>query len=279
MFIILVVLIAGFAFSCKKNDSSQSKVLILVKSSFAEASLAKSELTGTSAISKSGTAGASAISVETFLINIKNIDIELDKEYDDGHDDMDDDNNNPDGDKDDLYDDDKGGDDCIDDVDDNIEIAGPFLIDLLSPEAIDGFPIASMDLPNSAYDEIEFKLDRYRLDDPEVMHNRSIFIEGELDGKPMRMWYTGDYDFEIDFPESKDHLILTGDDLKIYLDFHINNMLTSLNKVDFSSAADRNGNGIIEIGSDDTDGNSGLAHHIIDAILESCDLDDQFDDD
>lgn len=272
MFIILVALIAGFTFSCKKNDSSQSKVLILVKSSFAEASLAKSELTGTSAISKSGTAAASAISVETFLINIKNIDIELDNEYDDGNDDMDDD-------KDDLYDDDKGGDDCIDDVDDDIEIAGPFLIDLLSPEAINGLPVASMDLPNAAYDEIEFKLDRYKLDDPEVMHNRSIFIEGELDGKPMRMWYNADYDFEIDFPESGDHLILTGDDLKMYIDFHINSMLASLNKVDFSSAADGNGNGIIEIGSDDTDGNSGLAHHIIEALLESCDLDDQFDDD
>ena len=51
--IIIATLIVGFAFSCKKDDSSRSKVLILVKSKFTEASLAKSELTGASTISKS----------------------------------------------------------------------------------------------------------------------------------------------------------------------------------------------------------------------------------
>jgi hypothetical protein len=267
MFIILVALIAGITFSCKKNDTSQSKVLILVKSSFDKASLAKSELTGSAAISKSITYGASTISVDTFFINIKNIDIELD---DDCHDDNC---------SDDCNDDDKGDNSSGNKIDDDIEFAGPFLINLISPQAVDGLPIASVDLPNAAYDEVDFELDRCKLNDPKVIYNRSIFIAGEINGERMRMWYNGDYEFEIDFPEIENHLILTGDDLKMYLDFHINNMLASLNKVDFSSAADRNGNGIIEIGSDDTDGNGGLAHHIIEAVLESCDLDDQFDDD
>jgi hypothetical protein len=283
--IIIAIVIVGFTFSCKKNDSSQSKVLILVKSSFDEASLAKSELTGSSGISKSITYGASTISVDTFLVNIKNIDIELDDDCHDDNciddceddscgDDCDDDNCS-----DDYNDDDKGDNNSGNKIEDDIEFAGPFLIDLLSPKAIDGLPIASVDLPNAAYDEVDFELDRCKLNDPKVIYNRSIFIAGKIDGERMRMWYNGDYEFEIDFPETENHLTLTGDDLKMYLDFHINNMLASLNKVDFSSAADRNNNGIIEIGSDDTDGNSGLAHHIIEALLESCDLDDQFDDD
>jgi hypothetical protein len=267
--IIVVALMAGFTFSCKMDDPSQSKVQIVVKSTFEKSSLSKSELTETISVSKSGTNVASAISLDKFLINIKNIDIELDDEC---NDDCNDDCNDPD-------DEDKGGDDCDDILDDEIEIAGPFLIDLLSPKAADGLPVASMDLPNAAYDEIEFELDRYKSDNPKEVHDRSIYISGTLDGKPMEMWYTGDYDFKVEFPDTTDHLNLTGDDLKLYLDFHINNMLSSLNKADLSSATDGNKNGIIEIGSDDTDGNRGLAHHIIKAILESCDLDDQHDDD
>jgi len=38
-------------------------------------------------------------------------------------------------------------------------------------------------------------------------NNKFIFeelirvIEGQIDGKKMEMWYNGDYDFEIDFPD------------------------------------------------------------------------------
>jgi hypothetical protein len=271
--IIIAMLIIGFTFSCKKDDSTQSKVLIIVKSTFAKSSLTKNDLNGSNPVAKTLTYGSSTITVDTFLINIKNIDIELD---DLCNDDCNDDCNDG---KYDMDNDDKGGDDCDVTLDDDIEITGPFLIDLLSPEAVNGFPVASMELPNASYDEIEFTLNRYKLDNPKAMYDRSIYIAGEINGKRMRMWYTGEYDFKIEFPDSSDHYILTGDDLKMYLDFHIDNMLTSLNNVDFSSAADRNGNDIIEIGSDDGDGNRILAHHIIEAVLESCDLDDQFDDD
>ena len=56
-------------------------------------------------------------------------------------------------------------------------------------------------------------------------------------------------------------------------------MLETLNSIDFSGAKDGNGNGIIEIGPNDVDGNHAFAHYFIGAILESFDLDGDDNDD
>jgi membrane-bound lytic murein transglycosylase B len=44
--------------------------------------------------------------------------------------------------------------------------------------------------------------------------------------------------------------------------------------VDLSGAVDGDGDGLIEIGPNDTDGNQALANLIANSIEDSCDLDD-----
>ena len=142
-----------------------------------------------------------------------------------------------------------------------------------------GLVVATSDLPNGVYEEAEVELDRYTKDPANKMYNHTMLIEGQIDGKPMEMWYNGDYDIEIDFPDSEQSIALSGDDINVYIDFHINKMLETLNSIDFSGAKDGNGNGIIEIGPDNIDGNHDFAHYFIGAIFKSFDLDDDCDDD
>jgi hypothetical protein len=208
----------------------------------------------TSGVKSAGLKSASLVTVDTFLINIKEIEFGIDEER-------------------------EGLDDCEDSTVSEFELDGPFLIDILSSEALTGMQLATADLPRAVYDEIEFKLDRYHQNSSSKLYNRTIFIAGTIDGKRMRMWYTGDYDFEVKYADTTNYLNLDGAALKVYLDFHLNNMLASLNSFDFSGAKDLNGNGIIEIGSDDTDGNRSIAHHLIVAVHKCCDLDDKNDDD
>ena len=279
----LVVLIFGIvtivAFSCKKGNPSQTNLNIVVKSDLSKSvALGSTIITGTNGpgVIKGATLTASFITLETFLINIEDIEFEMDDDIDD----IDDNDDYEDNDGDDDGDDDKGIADDDDDGDsDEFEIKGPILIDLLSDEVGNGLVVATSDLPNGVYEEAEVELDRYKKDPANKMYNHTMLIEGQIDGKPMEMWYNGDYDIEIDFPDSGQSLALSGDDINVYIDFHINKMLETLNSIDFSGAKDGNNNGIIEIGSDNVDGNHDFAHYFIGAIFKSFDLDDDCDDD
>ena len=57
------------------------------------------------------------------------------------------------------------------------------------------------------------------------------------------------------------------------------NMDEVLSNVDLTTAVDGNGNGIIEIGPDDTDGNNALAEQLNDEMDDATDMDDDQDDD
>lgn len=261
---VVIALFAIAAFSCTKEDLSKTSVNIIVKSDLSGLSSLKSTAVNDATGADEFTASeltASVVTFGSFLINIDEIEFELEDDLDDYGDEFDD-----------------NGDEFDDDADE-FKIKGPILVDLLSDEAGNGLVIAAGNLPNGNYEEIEVELDKYTGDPANKLYGHTLLIEGQIDGQEMKIWYDGDHDLEIDFPDASENFTLSGAEIDLYIDFQLNKMLDNLNTIDLSGLKDGNDNGIIEIGPDDTDGNNAYAHYFIEALLMSFELDDDDDDD
>jgi len=248
--LILLVLILGstFFYSCKKDDvadPNKSKVQLIIKSN--QTVPVKAPIA-----TKSFSYLVSNLTLESFKVNISQIEFGIDEEAE------------------------GMSEDVLDSLVDSQELNGPYLVDLLSQNALDGFSIGSTLIPNATYEEIEFKIepcvDYTKIDE----YNKSVYITGTLNGLPLKFWTTEEFEFEIAFPDSS-NFTLTGDNFKVYLDFNMGLIINSFNQFDFSTVQDGNNNGTYEIGPNDTDGNTELAHYIADAMEDSVELDREND--
>ncbi|TVQ85795.1 MAG: hypothetical protein EA393_13305 [Bacteroidetes bacterium] len=194
----------------------------------------------------------SQLVIDKFLMNIDKIEFELDDDWDD----FDDPNN--------FFD------------DDEITIYGPFLIDLMSPEAFDGIKLGNVFIPNAVYEEIEVDIDISKDQSVPEIYNKSLYITGTINETPFIFWYDDDFDFEIEFDDGK-YLELDGESVELMIQFYLPRLIDAMIDSGILNAKDGNGNGIIEIWEDDPDGNDDLADDIIDAIEDALDV--EFDDD
>lgn len=194
----------------------------------------------------------SDVVLSSFKINLKEIEFEFAEGYDD-----DSDNGNDD----DSYDD-----DGFYNGDDEFELNGPFELDLLNQNAV----VTTVTIPNGTYEEVEFKLHR-NTNSSSPMFNKSIEITGTINGTPFVFWHNIDEDFEIDYEDANQNLVVNNNSYDIVFNFDLNQVLSM---VDLSGAVDGDGDGLIEIGPNDTDGNQALANLIANSIEDSCDLDD-----
>lgn len=191
----------------------------------------------------------SNVVLSTFKINLKEIEFEFAEGYDDDNGD------------DDSYDD-----DGFYNGDDEFELNGPFELDLLNQNAV----VTTVTIPNGTYEEVEFKLHR-NTNSSSPMFNKSIEITGTINGTPFVFWHNVDEDFEIDYEDANQNLVVSNNSYDIVFNFDLNQVLST---VDLSGAVDGDGDGTIEIGPNDTDGNQALANLIANSIEDSCDLDD-----
>jgi len=150
--------------------------------------------------------------------------------------------------------------------DDDIELKGPFELNLLNGT----YEITSLNVPSGVYKEVEFKMAKNRTIGSD-MYNKSIEIKGTINGIPFEFWHNVEEDFEIDYEDTNQNIVVSNNSTSIIFDF---DLTSALNGVDLSSATDNDGDGIIEINPNDTDGNQSLANLIKDKIKDSCDLDD-----
>lgn len=185
-----------------------------------------------------------AVTVTDFKINLKEIEFELD---------------------DDFYDDDDDdyGDGFYDD-DDEFELKGPFELDLLSGQTT----ITSINIPNGVYEEVEFEMAKSTNSESELF-NKSVLIKGTIGSTPFVFWHNIDEDFEIDYEDAGQNLVISDNSATIVIDFNLDAVLAN---VDLSNATDDNGDGLIEISPNDTDGNQSLANTIKNKIEEYTDL-------
>jgi hypothetical protein len=246
--------------SCQKIiDKSNAQLIIKATKSTS----LKSASEGMYSVSKSVSAGLTSIVLDTFFINIEDIKFEFDE-------------SNP-GNKNDGC-----SDDCNDDSDDcaykDIKAEGPYLLNLMSPEVLNGMVLDSYSIPNAIYDEIEFNLASYHLTDNQKMTGRSVYIAGTIDGKRFRSWTNIDKEVEIEFHDQS-AVSLTDEKIRFYIDISLEKVKANLEAINLGSAVDGNNNGYIEIGHNDPDGNQALSASLIHAITGCFDLDDKDDED
>ena len=186
------------------------------------------------------------IELSKFKINLREIELEYDDDIeDDNYDDT----------QEHLYDD--------------LEFEGPFELDLLSGAT--QINIAAAEVPIDTYEEIEFDMSR-SIDTASDMYDKSILIEGTIDGTPFVFWHDSDEEFEVDYANAANDIVMTGNDASIVINFDLNIIFGATSGIDFSTAIDGNQDGLIEIHPGDDDGNSRLADFIKELLHESADL-------
>jgi len=106
------------------------------------------------------------------------------------------------------------------------------------------------------------------------MFNKTVEIRGTIDGTPFVFWHSFEEDFEIDYEDNAQNLVVSNNSFDLILNIDLNLLMS---QVDLSSAVDGDGDGVIEIGPNDTDGNNSLANSINDRIEDCTDMDDDND--
>lgn len=150
--------------------------------------------------------------------------------------------------------------------DEEFQLAGPFEINLLDEETT---TIVNVDIPIGTYEEVEFKMDRSN-NPNSVLYQKSIMITGTLNGTPMTFFHTFDEDFEVDYEDAGQNLVIDdSNNNEVTFNFDLNAVI---NAVDFSNATDGNADGTIEISPEDADGNNALANQIKTAIVQFAEL-------
>lgn len=151
--------------------------------------------------------------------------------------------------------------------DDEVDLLGPFVLDLSSGTAT----VTTIDVPAGEYEEVEFEMD-VNNDASSPIFGMSIMIDGTLDGTPFTFFHTVDEEFEIDYEDAGQNLIVSGGQpVSLTFDF---NMGAVLSVVDLSTAVDGNADGTIEISPDNVDGNAALADQIKNEISRLAELSD-----
>lgn len=152
--------------------------------------------------------------------------------------------------------------------DDEIELKGPFEIELLSPTPI---TFLTIQLPNGTLEEIEFEFEKSSNAQSELF-KKSMQMEGTIDAMPFVFWHDFEEEIEVEFEDGTPNTVVFNDENGIVINFDLTAVLNATPSVNLANAVDGNGNGIIEIGPNDTDGNQALAQAMKQAIKAQIDL-------
>lgn len=193
---------------------------------------------------------ASGIILESFIVNIR----EIEFEYDDPDSDM------------------EIEDDALENVYEDVKLKGPFVVDLINQDGMETIQnLASTSVPNGVFEEIEFKF--HKNDEPgSSMYGKSIHATGTVNGVPFIFWHNTDEEFEIDFEDMNKNISLNGQPQDVIINVNLAQLFNTLYGSELSSALDGNGSGVIEIDPLDTDGNGALAHAIKKSLEDITDL-------
>lgn len=158
----------------------------------------------------------------------------------------------------------------------DLKLKGPFELNLLNNSTSLTEVLGVSEVPNGRYEEIEFKIGKGAVSGSS-MYGKSIYAAGTIDGTPFVFWHDVDEDFEVDFTDTNDDLIVDGQDLSLQINFNLGLVFNSPVGADLSSAKDTDGDGIIEIDPKGEDGNKELAHDIKELIKDLADLSEKKD--
>lgn len=142
-----------------------------------------------------------------------------------------------------------------DDLYSDVELKGPFPINLLSDKAMsdNGWLLATTNVPNGIYEEIEFEFEDYKgdNDDFKELFGNTIYASGTvvIDDQTVPFTIESDEEVEIELEYENEGLVLDGSSSKVYIDLDLQGMISSL--IEFTSLdfvnADRETDGSIVI--------------------------------
>jgi len=231
----IFALLALVISSCTNDATSEGNVTLKAS---AVSTTGKTSLTARTA--------ASTVVLTDFRINIGNIEFETDME-------------------DAMYN--------MDPMYEDVELNGPFLLDLLDPNLTLNPFITSVNVPNARYEEIEFAFEKSTL--AGEMNGKTYLIKGTINGKPFIIWSDEDAELELDFEDqSRDFTINSNDislNIKIQLDALLNKLTTLANQ---GLLLDTDGDGVIEISTGNDDSHNDIGDFIKDLLEQETDLDD-----
>lgn len=193
---------------------------------------------------------ADSIVIESFMINIGEIELEFD-------------DNDP------MFE--------TDSIASDIELEGPFEVDLMkNGDPLSTTIVQNVELPQAAYDEIEFEF-RESEDSASDMLGKSILVKGTINGTPFVFWTDEEVEMEIEFEndvfleEAQMAVITVAIDVLALFD-------PLQGGISIAGATDGNDNGIIEIFPEDPDGNEDLADQLWDKLEDIIEaFENQFD--
>lgn len=236
-----IILLAAFVSSCEKNDDNlNSKTAIKFQATNQTAKLATAKTTV-----------ADGLVVESFKINIAEIEIEFNED-------------------DPMF--------ATDSVASDYDLNGPFEIDLIKEgNALETVIASNVELPAAAYDEIEFEFDMNENPESELF-KKTVLLKGTINEMPFIFWSDEELELEIEFEEQVQ--LQDASSAMLAISFDLTALFnTAMGGIDISSAVDGNEDGIIEISPNDRDGNNKLAEKIyerLEQIIEA--FEDQYDD-
>ncbi|THD66624.1 hypothetical protein E7Z59_12600 [Robertkochia marina] len=158
-------------------------------------------------------------------------------------------------------------DDGFYDFEDEIELEGPFEVDLLAGSV----ELMNISVPVGEFEELEFKFDKSMNQESELF-GKSILVKGSYAGTPFVFWHDFNEEVEVDFEDVQQNIVITEGTESITINFDITAIFNHDFGVDLSMATDGNGDGTIEISPMDEDGNNGLADTIKEAIKKHIEL-------
>ena len=114
----------------------------------------------------------------------------------------------------------------------DIELKGPFPINLLSEQALNGWTLATTNVPNGTYEEIEFEFDVYKGNNENFANlvGNTIYVLGSFDVGEMVIPFVikSDEELEIELEYENRPLVLDGDKSKVFIDLDLNAVMLKL---------------------------------------------------
>ncbi|MBC2839268.1 hypothetical protein [Robiginitalea sp. SC105] len=245
LFTALIGLFALVLTGCSKDEDPAGTGRLSVS--------AKSTLNSSTAKSATAKSINSDVEITDFRLNLKEFELEFDME-DPGDDYEDDENEHWD-------------DDGYYDYEDEIELDGPFELDLLAGQVT----FLNVSLPMGNFEELEFKFDA-GTNATSDLFGKSVLIQGTIQGTPFIFWHDFEDEVEVDFEDQNFDITISETPEGIVIDFDLSLVFDSTAGVDLTQAADGNEDGTIEISPMDPDGNNDLAESIRQAIKAHIDL-------
>jgi Domain of unknown function (DUF4382) len=134
---------------------------------------------------------------------------------------------------------------------DEVELKGPFIVDLLNADQFVDQVITTVKLPNAKYEKVSFKLSPSSENGD--LKGKSILIKGKIDEVNFVFSSSAKAKFGARFVEADSSMIATGDALKVAIKFELDKVLNIANGIDLMKLKDLNKDGVISISDDPKD--------------------------